>query len=399
MGLKDRPVWQRNLAVLWLSCFIAGAGISLVQPFLPLFIDTLGEFTKLELSFWSGAVFAATFLTQAVVSPLWGRLADRFGRKPMLLRAGFSMAVIMFLSGFVTNVVQLLVLRAILGMLSGFISNAVALVASTTPKEKSGAVIGTLNTAQIIGLLLGPLAGGVMATYISYRYTFMVTGAALFVAVIIAALFVVEEFVPPAKGKLASMREVFVGIERMRLVVVLFVITFILMIVNTSINPILSLYIREIMGYSGNIEIASGLAAAAPGITAFIAAPFLGALGDRIGTEKILIFGLALSMVVFVPMALVTQVWQLVVLRLVLGVANASLMPSIQALLMRYTPDTATSRIFSYNQSAQSVGMVIGPVVGASIGGMLDYRHVFYATAAFAALNLVLTLVNTRQRR
>ncbi|MDR1183547.1 MAG: MFS transporter [Coriobacteriales bacterium] len=399
MGSKDRPVWQRNLAVLWLSCFMAGAGMSLVQPFLPLFVDTLGEFTRPELSFWSGAVYAVTFLTQAVVSPLWGRLADRFGRKPMLLRAGFSMAVIMFLSGFVTNVVQLVVLRAILGMLSGFISNAVALVASTTPKEKSGAVIGTLNTSHIAGLLLGPLVGGLMAAYISYRYVFLVTGVALFVAVVIVAVFVVEKFVPPAKGKLASTREVFAGIDRARLVVALFATTFILMITNTSINPILSLYVREVMDYSGNIEIASGLAAAAPGITAFIAAPFLGALGDRIGTEKILAFGLALSMVVFVPMALVTQVWQLVVLRLVLGIANASLMPSVQALLMRHTPNTVTSRVFSYNQSAQSAGMVIGPVVGASIGGLFDYRQVFYVTAAFAALNLVLALVNTRQRR
>jgi DHA1 family multidrug resistance protein-like MFS transporter len=399
MGSKDRPVWQRNLVVLWLCCFMAGAGMSLVQPFLPLFIDTLGEFTKAELNFWSGAVFAATFLTQAVVSPLWGRLADRFGRKPMLLRAGFCMAVIMFLSGFVTNVVQLLILRAILGMLSGFISNAVALVASATPKEKSGMVIGTLNTSHVAGLLLGPLVGGIAAAYISYRYTFMVTGAALFVAAIIAAIFVVEKFVPPAKGKLASMREVFAGVEQMRLIIVLFVITSILMLVNTSINPILSLYVREIMDYSGNIEIASGLAAAAPGITAFIAAPFLGALGDKIGTEKILAFGLALSMVVFIPMALVTQVWQLVALRLVLGVANASLMPSIQALLMRRTPDAATSRVFAYNQSAQSVGMVIGPMVGAGIGGMFDYRHVFYVTAAFAALNLALALINTRKQR
>ncbi|MDT0901771.1 MFS transporter, partial [Staphylococcus pseudintermedius] len=141
---------------------MTGIGSSLISPFLSLYVDTLGDFTKKELSFQSGLIFASTFITMAIVSPLWGKLADQKGRKPMLLRASLGMAIMIFSMGFVTKAWQLLILRLLLGAFSGYTSNSVALMAIITPKEHSGRVLGTLSTGTVAGTLLGPLFGGVV---------------------------------------------------------------------------------------------------------------------------------------------------------------------------------------------------------------------------------------------
>ncbi|MFQ7233697.1 MAG: MFS transporter, partial [Enterococcus hulanensis] len=153
---QPRPTWQKNLIVLWFGTFMAGIGFSLVMPFMSLYIDTLGSYSNQQLNFWSGITFSSTFLITAIVSPLWGRLADQKGRKLMLLRASLGMAIVISLMGTVGNVYQLIGLRLLQGVFSGYISNATALVATGTPREKSGQVLGTLATGAVTGNLLGP---------------------------------------------------------------------------------------------------------------------------------------------------------------------------------------------------------------------------------------------------
>lgn len=169
---RPRQRWEQNLIVLWFGTFMAGIGFSLVMPFMSLYIDTLGDFTPQALNLWSGLAFSATFLVTTLISPWWGRLADQKGRKLMLLRASLGMAVVIGMMGLVTNVYQLVGLRLLQGVFSGYISNATALVATGTPKARSGQVLGTLSTGAVTGQLLGPLLGGVTATAFGYRTTF-----------------------------------------------------------------------------------------------------------------------------------------------------------------------------------------------------------------------------------
>jgi len=397
--MTDKPLYKRNLVVLWFGGFITGIGISLVTPFLPLYIDTLGNFTSSQLSVWSGVIIAAPFLMQVFVSPLWGRLADRSGRKLMLLRASLGMAVFMLATGLAPNVWVLLFLRAAFGLFSGYISNSVALMAMQVPKEESGRVLGTLNTANVGGALIGPVFGGIVASITGFSHVFFITGGLLCVVFVLTLLLVKEDFKPQAKLEQRTIREVFSKLENPRLIVGIFSMTLLLMLTNSSINPILSLYVREILPNGGNVELWSGIVAAAPGLVVIFAAPLLGALGDRIGTHKVLIGGLTLSAILFLPMAFVSSVWQLVGFRLCLGVANAALMPGIQTLLARNAPKEATSRIFSLNQSAQALGMVAGPLVGAAVSGLSDIRYVFFATMTLALINLLNTLNVSRRTR
>ncbi|MCL2492585.1 MAG: multidrug efflux MFS transporter [Clostridiales bacterium] len=386
-----------NLKVLWFGCFMTGTGLSLIMPILPLYIDTLGKFTQPQLTFWSGAVAAVSFLMTALISPFWGRLADRYGRRPMLLRAALGMSVIMILTAFVGNVVELFIMRALFGLFSGFVSNATALLAAQTPKEESGHVLGTLNTAMISGVLVGPIFGGLIAQLFGYSHIFIVTGSLLFVAFLVTLFMVKENFKPPERKEVQSAKEVFRKLKNPQLIFSLFAATLILQMTNMSVNPILSLYVREVVGNSNNIQILAGIVAAAPGAVSIFAAPRFGDLGDRIGQHKVLIFGFSLAAVVFIPMGFVTNVWQLVGLRLILGVSDAALLPGIQALLARNTPKEATSRIFSYQQSSQAGGSVIGPMLGGAVAGMLDYRYVFFVTSALACVNLVNMIRVTRK--
>lgn len=148
---------------------------------------------------WSGLVFSITFLFSAIASPFWGGLADRKGRKIMLLRSALGMAIIMLLMGVAQNVWQFLILRALLGLLGGFIPNANALIATQIPRQKSGWALGTLSTGGVSGALLGPLAGGLLADHYGLRPVFFITASVLFLCFLVTLICIRENFTPVAK--------------------------------------------------------------------------------------------------------------------------------------------------------------------------------------------------------
>lgn len=396
---QPRQVWEKNLIVLWFGTFMAGIGFSLVMPFMSLYIDTLGNFSSQALNLWSGLAFSATFLVTTLISPWWGRLADQKGRKLMLLRASLGMAVVISLMGLVTNVYQLVGLRLLQGVFSGYVSNATALVATGTPKARSGQVLGTLATGAVTGQLLGPLLGGLTATAFGYRTTFFITGTILFIVFILSLLFVHEEFTPVEKEALQPASAILKELKYPKVVLGMFITTMIIQASNNSISPIISLYIRQLLGGHGNVTLVSGIIASIPGIATLIAAPRMGRLGDRIGSERILAAGLILAIFVYLPMAFVTNVWQLGALRFLIGVSDACLLPAVNSLITKYSPHHAAGRIFSYNQSFQATGNVFGPMIGSSISSFFGYRGVFISTSFLVLLNYLLVRKNTADIR
>ncbi|KRL01843.1 multidrug efflux MFS transporter [Liquorilactobacillus capillatus] len=387
--LRPRRRWEKNLIILWFGTFMAGIAFSLVMPFLSLYIDTLGTFSTSQLNFYSGITYASTFLVTAIISPIWGRLADRKGRKLMILRASLGMAFVIGLMGLVTNIYQLIFLRLIQGVFSGYISNANALVATETPKDQSGKALGILTTGSVSGTLFGPFVGGVIAALFGYRVTFFITGAILILVFLLSAFFVHETYQPASSGPLKKSWDIFKGLRDTKLVIGMLVATFLIQLGNFSISPIISLYVREIMHNSGPITIASGLVVSIPGVATLLAAPRLGILGDKIGTTRILKLGMLFAVIVFLPMAFVINIWQFGFLRFLIGISNAAMLPAVQTLLAKNTPTAATGRIFSYNQSFQALGSVAGPLIGSSISGIWDYNGVFISTALILFLGLL----------
>lgn len=379
--------WKVNLISVWLGCFFTGLAMSQILPFLPLYVEQLGVSDHQSLSLWSGLVFSGTFLVSAVVSPLWGSLADRKGRKLMLLRASLGMAIVIALQGLATNVWQLFALRALMGLTSGYIPNAMALVASQAPRDKSGWALGTLSTGQISGVIAGPLLGGLMADHLGLRVVFFVTAGLMFVSFLVTLFLIKERRITVKKADQLSGKAVFRSLPYPTLIVTLFVCTLMIQLANSSISPILTLFIRELSGDVSNIAFVSGMIAAVPGIAALISAPRLGRLGDRIGTARILIAALLFTTGLFAVMAWVNTPLQLGILRFLLGFADGALMPAVQALLLKYSSDQVTGRIFGYNQSFMYLGNVVGPLLGSGISAMMGFRWVFAVTAVLVLFN------------
>ncbi|AKL11491.1 TPA: multidrug efflux MFS transporter MdtG [Kluyvera intermedia] len=389
--------WKRNLTVAWVGCFLTGAAFSLVMPFLPLYVELLGVTGHSALNMWSGLVFSITFLFSAIASPFWGGLADRKGRKIMLLRSALGMAIVMALMGLAQTIWQFLVLRALLGLLGGFIPNANALIATQMPRNRSGWAMGTLSTGGVAGALLGPLAGGLLADMYGLRMVFFITASVLFICFLLTLFCIRENFTPVAKKEMLHAREVFASLKSPRLVLSLFVTTMIIQVATGSIAPILTLYVRELAGNVGNIAFISGMIASVPGMAALMSAPRLGLLGDRIGPEKILIAALLISVLLLVPMAFVQTPWQLGLLRFLLGAADGALLPAVQTLLVYNTTQQIAGRVFSYNQSFRDIGNVTGPLLGAAVSANYSFRAVFCVTAGIVLFNAFYSWVSLQR--
>ena len=379
-------LWKRNLWVCWFGVFATSAGLSQLIPILPLFIEQLGVHNIAEIEEWSGIAYGVTFILMAVFSPIWGKAADRYGRKPMLLRASMGMALVLTCMGFVQNVYQLVGLRLLQGTISGYYSAAITLVATQTPKDRSGWALGTLSTGAVAGMLLGPLLGGVVAEVLGIRSVFFTIGALLLVAFFAALLFVSENFVP-SETKSPTFREVWRTMPFPQLTIAMFVTSLILQLALMSIQPILTVYIAGLSTDTGHIAMISGMVFAVSGLASIIAAPRLGALADRIGPQKVMAVALLAAGLLFIPQALVRNPWELMGLRFLLGIATASLLPSINSMIRQITPDEITGRIYGYNQSAQFIGSFGGAVMGGQIASMFGIHYVFFSTSALLLLN------------
>lgn len=393
--MNKTPIWKRNLHVSAVSVFLAGIAFSEVTPFLSLYIDTLGKFSHQELSFWSGAVFSAVYVVAALISPIWGRLADKKGRKPMILRASLGMAIVFALMGLAQNVWQLLFLRGMQGVFAGFISNSNALVATETPKHKSGKALGIMSSCATGGQLLGPFAGGALSQAFSYRVTFFITGSLLFTCFILSIFFIHEtDFVPVKEEKRGSAADVIKQFRSGQLILGLLLTTLIIQAANNSINPIVSLYVRSLMHGHGQVVFVSGVIAALPGIATVAAASYFGGLGDRIGTHKIILGGLIGSIILFFLTAFVQNTVELGICRFLIGFTDACLFPQVQTMLTKNSPRELTSRVFSWNQSAMYIGNIAGPVIGSTVSAHLGYNAVFLVTSGIVVINLLLYRTN-----
>ena len=382
--------WKRNLYIAWVGCFFTGASISLVMPFIPIYIESLGA-PQGKIEFYSGLAISVTALAAAIFAPIWGSLADRKGRKVMMIRAAGGMSLTMGALAFVPNVEWLLIFRFLNGVLSGYIPNATSMIASQAPREKHGWALGTLATGAVAGNLIGPLIGGGLAGAFGMKNVFLITGTLLLITTFLTIFFVKEDFTPIKRAEVLPTKEIIAKIKKPQLLVGMLITTLILQIGVNSISPILTLYIRELGGNVTNILFVSGLIVSVSGVSAFISSPILGRLGDRLGNHNILFFGLIFFMCCIFPMAFVTTPRQLGWLRFLMGFSTGALMPSINTIISRITPREGISRIFSYNQMALNFGQVLGPLVGSAIAAGFGYRNVFIGTSLFILANIIVT--------
>ncbi|MGT2685904.1 multidrug efflux MFS transporter [Streptococcus porcinus] len=379
----------------WLGTFFTGASFSLVMPFMALFVEDLGV-AKNRVEWYAGLAVAISALASAIFAPVWGRLADRYGRKPMMVRASLMMTFTMGGLAFIPNVQWLLLLRLLNGIFAGYVPNSIALIASQVPREKSGYALGTLATGVTAGTLIGPLIGGVLAEMVGIRLVFLLVGVILLICTMMTVLFVKEDFEPVKKAQVVPTRIILKRIKSPKMMVSLFVTSMIIQISAQSIAPILALYIRH-LGQTENLMFVSGVIVSAMGVSSLLSSSILGKVGDVIGNHRMLLLALLYSFIMYFLTALARTSLQLGLLRFAYGFGVGALMPSINALLTRMTPKEGISRIFSFNQMFMNIGQVIGPFIGSNVAILMGYRSVFYVTSIIVLINLIWCTINFRK--
>ncbi|WP_297427046.1 multidrug efflux MFS transporter [Clostridium sp.] len=381
-------MWKKNLIVCWFGIFVAAIGMSQIAPVLPLYIQHLGVQDTATITKISGIAFGITFIISAIFSPIWGSAADKYGRKPMILRASLGMAITIGCMGFAPNVYILIGLRLLQGVITGYSTACTALIATQTSKEHAGYALGTLSTASIAGSLLGPTVGGFIDEILGLQSVFFITGALLLISFVTTLIFVKESFVREEK-KILTIKEVWSTVPQKSLTVTMFLTFFILSVALYSVEPIVTIYVKQLSNNSSHIALLAGLTFSASGLANIIAAPRLGKLSDKIGAHKVILVCLIGAVIIFIPQAFVQNTWQLMGLRFLLGLASAGLNPSVNIILKKITPSSLTGRVFGFNMSAGYLGVFGGAVLGGQIAGFLGMQYVFFITSALLLVNAI----------
>ncbi len=253
------PSWRRNLFAVTGACFIGFAGFTLAMPFLPLYIRQLGVTDVGAIAVWTGAALGVTPALAALMSPFWGRMADRFGRRLMFARALVSCALVMVAMAFVTRAWHVVALRAGLGLFTGYGGLALTMAAESAPRERAASAIGLVQTAQRLGPAMGPAVGGVLAGLLGLRLSFVVA-ALFYVAALVLVLRLYTELPPavagaPVDGRgRAGYRSVLALANLPLLMTVIFAVTF----VDRSVGPVLALYLEQIGVEDARVAVTAG---------------------------------------------------------------------------------------------------------------------------------------------
>jgi len=384
---RNALYWKRNLFIGVFGSFTTLLSLSMLLPFLPLYVEQLGVSSSSSIVQWSGVAFGATFLGTAITSPIWGHLADRYGRKPMLVRAAIGMAVVMSLIGIAHSVIELVMLRLVAGLVGGYASAATVMVGTQAPTHRSGWALGVLSMGALSGSLIGPLVGGFLPGVVGIRGTFFVGGGVIAIAALVSIFFIREDFDPALDGTRVKRKsdDGTMAMNR-RLIVTLLVTAMMVLLANMSIEPIITVYIGQLGIPHDHLARTAGMVMASSAFGSMLTSARLGALADRIGSGKVVVGCLLVTAAIMLPQAFVTQWWQLASLRLVMGMSMAGLLPAVTKRVRALVAEHRTGKTLGYLQSSTYAGQVIGPLIGGQIGAWVGLRDVFFVTAALLAL-------------
>ncbi|MDR3803000.1 MAG: MFS transporter [Veillonella sp.] len=373
--------WKRTVYISLVCVFCTAFGVSQLAPILPLYFHDLGVQTPEAMSLWSGLATGATYIIVCLAAPFWGRVADKKGRKITLIRSSFGMALCNVLIAFQTTPEGVVLIRLIQGLVSGFYSASITLIASETPIERTGWALGLLASANLAGSLIGPLLGGYIADTVGIRNDFIIVGALMGLAGVLATIFIHENYVPKPNPEKLSIRKLKEQIPEFNSIVALCVASFIYAICIMSLQPVISVYIKGIVpSNTENLAFIAGAVFSAMGIAQLMSSSPLGKLVDKIGPRKVLVVSLIYVGILNIPQAYVSDVYQLAIIRFLQGFGLGGMLPALNTYLSSKTPREFTGQVFSYNQSCLFFGYFLGSIGGASLMAWLGFTTLFWVS-------------------
>ena len=382
------------------ACLTA-VGFSSILPFLPLYVKDLGSSTGASIELLSGLVFSAQAFTMMLASPIWGSLADRYGRKLMVVRSTIGGSVLLLGMAFVQSAEQLILLRALQGGITGTLAASNALVAAIAPRERSGYAMGLLTVAVGSGVAIGPLIGGAVADLYGYSAAFYVTATMLILSGLLVMLGVDEKFEPgeDTTGSAIGVLEMWTSLLNTEGLGVAYGIRFLSQLGRMMIVPIMPLFVQELMGGTEGVNTVTGLVTGVYAGMLTLSSIYLGRLGDRIGHRRVVLVSVLLVALLYIPQSVVTQSWQLLFLLALVGAAMGGVIPTVSALMAGYSSPDEAGAVYGLDNSVRAAARSIAPLLGSIVALSVGLRGAFVATGLMFVFTWVLALIKLPEPR
>ena len=389
--------WRRNLVALWFAEFMAIFGFSFAFPFLSIFItQDLGVHSQHDLALWTAAGGSVTGLSMAIVSPIWGLLGDRLGRKPMLVRSMVGGAITVGLMAFVQNPEQLVILRFLQGATSGTVAAATALVAVETPRNRVGWSLGVVTSAVALGSAVGPVVGGFAAAAFGLRDVFLGAGILLMLSTVPVFLVVRESPLrrrdPARLGTLDLIRQ---RPGAVRALAGLIGAQGLVSVANSATQILVVLRLLEMVAHG--VAAVAGVAFGLAGVATSAAAVFYTVVTRRLGYVRTTALAAVLMSVAIALIAVAPWVAVVVGAIALNGLLSGVIIPATASMIGLETPTEAQSTVFGINASSVAFGFFLGPLIA---GGVAATEGVPVALGVIAVITIglaVLLVTSTRE--
>lgn len=369
--------WKILLAMMVTFALMMSSSYTMLIPFLPIYMQSELGATADNVSLWSGVTYAITFAISAFVSPIWGKLSDKMGKKPMIIRASFLLAITYFLGGIVRTPFELFLVRAFQGIASGLWPACLVMMSACVPKNKIGISMGLMQSANICGGIIGPLLGGILATAFGMRNSFYVGAVALSLITVTTILFIKEPPVSPEKEINKAQNTSYLSFIKDKNILILLLCVCMTNLVILQIQPIVSLYVQQLSHNSDKAVLLTGFIMSLGGIAGALASPLWGKTGQKVGFYKTITLafisaGLLMSLQ-GVPNSLVL----FGLMQFLCGLGFSGIFPSANSILVLLTPPSSRGMGFGSLFSAQMIGGALGPVIGGVIVSFMSFNTVY----------------------
>lgn len=369
--------WKILLAMMVTFALMMSSSYTMLIPFLPIYMQSELGATADNVSLWSGVTYAITFAISAFVSPIWGKLSDKMGKKPMIIRASFLLAITYFLGGIVRTPFELFLVRAFQGIASGLWPACLVMMSACVPKNKIGISMGLMQSANICGGIIGPLLGGILATAFGMRNSFYVGAVALSLITVTTILFIKEPPVAPEKEINKAQNTSYLTFIKNKNILILLLCVCMTNLVILQIQPIVSLYVQQLSHNSDKAVLLTGFIMSLGGIAGALASPLWGKTGQKVGFYKTITLafisaGLLMSLQ-GVPNSLVL----FGLMQFLCGLGFSGIFPSANSILVLLTPPSSRGIGFGSLFSAQMIGGALGPVIGGVIVSFMSFNTVY----------------------
>lgn len=378
--------WKVVLALLTCNVLFMSASYTMIIPFLPMYLTNELGVDDTSVSLWAGLSFSVTFFVSAVMAPIWGRIADRKGKRLMAMRASLLIAISYLLGGIVTSPEQLIIVRVFQGFASGLWPMDLAIMTLYAPQERLGFSLGIMQGTLTAGGVVGPLLGGVLAELFGMRTSFYIGGLALFINFLAFTFIIKEPPMPKSAVPLTAEEKNPMHLWHIPILRTMMIVSTLAQMVLYILMPVITTYIKALAGSMDNIVFVAGAVFSLSGIAGAIAAPLWGIYGTRRTYFNSMFLAMLFGGIMFTLQGIPDTLMPFAVMQFGVGLFIAGIQPSLNAIIAQHTPPQLKGSVFGLLFSAQQIGGAAGPLLGGVVATYLGMHYLFPTAGAILLL-------------